>query len=378
MSFGRYYRNTTLYRQYAKVKLYCSSMHIGASEISSESPTYFIADIAANHDGSLSRAIDLINLCAEAGANAAKFQNFFAESIVSELGFSKLKHLNSHQSSWKSSVYDIYDRASISLEWTIHLKDACDNAGIDYLTAPYDLSILDFLDSYVCAWKVGSGDITWLEMIKNLASRGKPLLLATGASSFDEVQVAYDCAKQLTPEIVLMQCNTNYTGSLSNLRHVNLSVLNTYAKYFPEAVLGLSDHTPGHASVLGAITLGARVVEKHFTDDTSRTGPDHPFSMDPKSWSEMVVRSRELEASLGDGVKRVETNEIETHILQRRALRATRDIPPQTLLDTSLVSALRPCPPEGLPPSRLLEVIGKTTVDAIAKGDLILHDNLLN
>ena len=184
-------------------------MHIGASEISSESPTYFIADIAANHDGSLSRAIDLINLCAEAGANAAKFQNFFAESIVSELGFSKLKHLNSHQSSWKSSVYDIYDRASISLEWTIHLKDACDNAGIDYLTAPYDLSILDFLDSYVCAWKVGSGDITWLEMIKNLASRGKPLLLATGASSFDEVQVAYDCAKQLTPEIVLMQCNTN-------------------------------------------------------------------------------------------------------------------------------------------------------------------------
>lgn len=353
-------------------------MHIGVSEISCDSPTYFIADIAANHDGSLSRAIDLINLCAESGANAAKFQNFFAESIVSELGFSKLKHLNSHQSSWQSSVFDIYDQASISLEWTIHLKDACDNAGIDYLTAPYDMSILDFLDSYVCAWKVGSGDITWLDMIKNLAARGKPLLLATGASHFDEVQAAYECAKQLTSEIVLMQCNTNYTGSLSNLRHVNLSVLKTYAKYFPEAILGLSDHTPGHSSVLGAITLGARVVEKHFTDDTSRSGPDHPFSMNPKSWSEMVVRSRELEASLGDGVKRVESNENETHILQRRALRATCDIPAKTLLDTSLVSALRPCPPEGLPPSQLSKVIRKTTLNAIAKGDLILPENLLN
>ena len=166
-------------------------MRIGTRQVSADSPSYFIADIAANHDGSLSRAIELINLCAEAGANAAKFQNFFADTIVSELGFSKLNNLASHQSSWKSSVYDTYDRASISLEWSVHLKDACTNAGIDYLTAPYDLSIIDFLDSYVCAWKVGSGDITWLDLIQNLASRGKPLLLATGASSFEDVQAAY-------------------------------------------------------------------------------------------------------------------------------------------------------------------------------------------
>ncbi|WP_071991468.1 N-acetylneuraminate synthase family protein [Synechococcus sp. CC9616] len=351
-------------------------MHIGTSEISYNAPSYFIADIAANHDGSLSRAIDLINLCAEAGANAAKFQNFFADSIVSKLGFSKLKDLDSHQSSWESSVYETYDRASISLDWSSHLKKACDSAGIDYLTAPYDLSILDFLDSYVCAWKVGSGDITWLEMIENLAIRGKPLLLATGASSFDEVKIAFDCAKRLTSEIVLMQCNTNYTGSLSNLRHVNLSVLKTYARYFPEAILGLSDHTPGHSSVLGAITLGARVIEKHFTDDTSRPGPDHPFSMDSTSWTEMVVRSRELEAALGDGVKRVEANEIETNILQRRSLRAACDIPAKTVLDSSLVSALRPCPPDGLPPSHLQRIVGKTTIDAIAKGDLVLLGNL--
>lgn len=351
-------------------------MHIGARLVCLESPSYFIADIAANHDGSLSRAIDLINLCAESGADAAKFQNFFADSIVSDIGFSKLKYLNSHQSSWNSSVYDTYDKASISLEWSSHLKEACDNAGIDYLTAPYDLTILDFLDSFVCAWKVGSGDITWLEMIQNLASRGKPLLLATGASSFEEVQSAYDCAYKYNSEIVLMQCNTNYTGSLSNLRHVNLSVLKTYSEHFPEAVLGLSDHTPGHSSVLGAITLGARVIEKHFTDDSSRSGPDHQFSMDPKSWREMVVRSRELEAALGDGFKRVEKNEVETHILQRRALRAACDIPSKTLLDSSFISALRPCPPEALPPSNEQNIVGMKTINAIAKGDLILFDNL--
>ena len=352
-------------------------MRIGTRQVSLNDPSYFIADIAANHDGSLSRAIELIKLCSEAGANAAKFQNFFAETIVSELGFSKLNHLNSHQSSWKSSVYDTYDRASISLEWSVHLKEACDNAGIDYLTAPYDLSIIDYLDSFVCAWKVGSGDITWLEMIHSLASRCKPLLLATGASTFDEVQLAYSCAKKLTSDIVLMQCNTNYTGSLSNLKHVNLSVLKTYSDYFPDALLGLSDHTPGHSSVLGAITLGARVIEKHFTDDTSRTGPDHPFSMDPKSWSEMVVRSRELEAALGDGVKRVESNETETHILQRRALRAACDIPAKTLLNNSMVTALRPCPTDALPPSQLPTIVGKTTADAIQKGDLILLENLV-
>lgn len=352
-------------------------MRIGSRQVSLNDPSYFIADIAANHDGSLSRAIELIDLCAEAGANAAKFQNFFAETIVSELGFSKLNHLSSHQSSWKSSVYDTYDRASISLEWSCHLKEACDNAGIDYLTAPYDLSIIDYLDSYVCAWKVGSGDITWLEMIQRLASRGKPLLLATGASTFDEVQSAYSCAKKLTSDIVLMQCNTNYTGSLSNLKHVNLSVLKTYCEYFPDALLGLSDHTPGHSSVLGAISLGARVIEKHFTDDPSRSGPDHPFSMDPKSWSEMVVRSRELEAALGDGVKRVESNESETHILQRRALRAACDIPANTPLDGSFVTALRPCPPDALPPSQLSSILGKTTTDLIIKGDLILPNNLI-
>ena len=123
-----------------------------------------------------------------------------------------------------------------------------------------------------------------------------------------------------------MQCNTNYTASHDNFKYINLNVLKTYKKKFSNVVLGLSDHTPGHASVLGAIALGAKVVEKHFTNKNSLGGPDHKFSMNPISWKDMVSRSRELEDSLGTASKRVEKNENETVKLQRRAIYINCDL----------------------------------------------------
>ena len=351
-------------------------MKIGSSLIGIDEPTYFVADIAANHDGNINRAIELIHRCAEAGANAAKFQNFKASTIVSDYGFKSLQKVSSHQSGWKDSVYQVYDQASISLEWTQQLKEACENDNIDYFTAPYDLDIIDYLDDFVSAWKVGSGDINWLDLIENLAQRGKPLLIATGASSLEDVRAAIKISSQHSSQIVLMQCNTNYTGSLENLKHVNLSVLSTYSELFPGMILGLSDHTPGHSTVLGAIALGARVIEKHFTDDTSRNGPDHKFSMNPDSWREMVVRSRELESALGDGVKKVEDNESETFVIQRRALRAAKDLPAGTILNKSNVVALRPCPAEGLGPNRANILIGRLLSRPLVKGEIIGIEDL--
>jgi len=346
-------------------------INIGNSSIGLDHPTYFIADIAANHDNKLERALELIEQCAEAGANAAKFQNFKASTIVSNHGFNALSNLKSHQSTWKESVYEIYDQASLSLEWTSHLKEKCDACGIDYFTAPYDLSFVDELDPFVCAWKVGSGDITWIHLIEKLSMSVKPLLIATGASSMADVRIAMDIAGKNTKNIVLMQCNTNYTGSLENFKHINLNVLKKYQEEFPNVVLGLSDHTPGHSTVLGAITLGARVIEKHFTDDKMREGPDHKFSMDPSSWSEMITKSRELENALGDGIKKVEENELETFILQRRAMRAISNLPSGTLLTTENIIPLRPCPNEGVDPSRCFELIGRVLNRDIDKGELI-------
>lgn len=351
-------------------------IRIGIHTVGLDHPAYFIADIAANHDGDLERAKDLIHLCAEAGANAAKFQNFRAQTIVSDFGFKALGSGQSHQATWQKSVVEVYEDASISTDWTLPLKETCDAAGIDYFTAPYDLDLIAELSPYVCAWKVGSGDITWHANIGALAADGKPLLIATGASDMDEVHLAMEVAGANGNDIVLMQCNTNYTASLENLRFVALNVLKIYARTFPDTVLGLSDHTSGHATVLGAVALGARVIEKHFTDNIDGEGPDHKFSMDPVTWRDMVDRTRELESALGPEEKTVMENERETVVIQRRAVRSGHAIAAGEIISESDLTVLRPCPTDALPPYRIGEVIGRTAIRNIEAGDCVRPDDV--
>lgn len=331
---------------------------IGGRWIGAREPTYFVADISANHDGQLSRAWELIHLAAASGADAAKFQNFRAPKIVSSKGFTSLGGQVSHQGKWKKSVFQIYQDASLPWEWTETLKKECEAAGIDYFSAPYDLEAVDRLDPYVEMFKIGSGDITWSEMLEKVAGKGKPVLLATGASDISEVQRAVHIIRSVNPHLVLMQCNTNYTGSLENFRHIHLNVLKTYQLMFPDAILGLSDHTPGHATVLGAVALGARVIEKHFTDDNTREGPDHLFSMTPASWLEMVGRARELELALGEAEKQVAANEGDTVVIQRRCLRAAVDLSAGVILTRTMLEVLRPAPVNAIFPYDLNRVLG--------------------
>jgi len=204
-----------------------------------------------------------------------------------------------------------------------------------------------------------------------MSKNGKPILLATGASNFDEVRNAMDTILAKTKDIVLMQCNTNYTASLDNFKYINLNVLKSYRKAYPEVILGLSDHTPGHATTLGAVALGARVIEKHFTDDTKREGPDHKFSMSIESWREMVDRTRELEASLGSVVKKIEDNEKETVVLQRRSVRAKHNMQLGDIISKENIEILRPCPKDGLPPYEIPHIVGKILVNNITAGECI-------
>jgi len=348
-----------------------SHIHIDQRRISLDDPTYFIADIAANHDGDLQRAIDLIWLAAEAGANAAKFQHFAAETIVSDYGFRQLGHQQSHQSAWKKSVFDVYRDASLDTAWNQTLVETCRAAGIDFFTSPYSFELVDMVDPLVSAYKVGSGDITWLDIVSHMARKRKPILLASGASTLADVKRAADAVLEHNPQIVLMQCNTNYTASLENFKFVNLNVLRAYKELYPGMLLGLSDHTPGHATVLGAVALGARVVEKHLTDDNSRTGPDHKFSMNGTTWRDMVDRTRELEHALGDGIKRVEDNERETVVLQRRSMRAARNIGCGETIKREDFSALRPCPADALLPNEFEAHIGNVLGRDIEAGDYL-------
>jgi len=334
-------------------------------------PTYFIADISANHDGDLERAKALIHLVAQAGADAAKFQNFRASKIVSDVGFRALGSQQSHQGTWKKSVFEVYQAASLPFEWTPVLLDTCRQAGLHYFSSPYDFEAVDMLDPVVPAHKIGSGDITWLEICRYIARKGKPVILATGASDLADVQLAVNTILEINPELILLQCNTNYSASLENFRHIHLNVLRTYAALFPQVVLGLSDHTPGHATVLGAVALGARVVEKHFTDDNSREGPDHPFSMTPTSWREMVDRTRELELAMGSTEKVVAGNEVETVVLQRRCLRAARAIAAGERLDRQAIDVLRPAAPGAIPPYEIDAVLGARAQRDIPAGEAL-------
>lgn len=351
-------------------------IEIEGKKIGENFPTYFIADVAANHDGDIERAKDLIYLCAEAGADAAKFQHFTADTIVSDHGFKSLGGQQSHQSQWKKSVYDVYQDASINQDWTPILKETCEKAGITFLTSPYSYELVDKVDEYLNAYKIGSGDITWLGIIDHIASKGKPVILATGASSQSEVDIAVSSLLQKTSDIILMQCNTNYTASLENFKYIQLNVLKEYRRKYPEIVLGLSDHTPGHATVLGAVTLGARAIEKHFTNDTTRDGPDHKFSMDYNTWKDMVDRTRELEHSLGTKLKKVEDNEKETVVLQRRAIRAKKDLLVGDIISESDIEALRPCPEDAIPPYELEKVVGMKLSEEIKSGDCLRWKSL--
>ena len=344
------------------------TIKIGNHKIGKDQPAYFIADIAANHDGSLERAKLLIRLAKEAGADAAKFQNFQATRIVSDYGFAHMNAQVSHQAYWKKSVTEVYADASVPFDWTPILKEACDEAGIDYFSSPYDFEAIDMLDAYVPAFKIGSGDITWIEACEYIARKGKPVLLATGASDIGDVQRAVHAILAINSQLVLMQCNTNYTASMENFDHIHLNVLNTFAAMFPDLVLGLSDHTYGHATVLGAVALGARVVEKHFTDDNNRVGPDHRFAMNPETWAEMVQATRELERAMGSGDKVVADNERETVVIQRRCLRAAREISPGEIISREMIDVLRPASRGAIPPYEIPSLIGLKTLERLAAG----------
>jgi sialic acid synthase SpsE len=359
------------------------------------SDTYFIADIAANHDGDIQKAKELIYSCAEAGADAAKFQNFHARTIVSDHGFKSLKGSKSHQSKWKKSVYDTYKDAELPLEWSEEMKDTCEKAGVHYLTSPYSPEIIDSVSQYVSAWKIGSGDITWHDAIVQMAKTNKPVILATGASTIDDVRMAVKVATNNTSKFALLQCNTNYTAqpdeqrdvALSRMESINLKVLGLYAREFPDIVLGLSDHTIGQTTAVAAVGLfDARIIEKHYTLDNSLPGPDHGFSMNPKTWRKMVDSIRnvekliktnwsyedrlkaispyidieELNAAMGDGVKRIESNESDTVILQRRGICASNELSAGHIITKDDLTPLRPQLKGAFLPYQLDKVIGRT------------------
>lgn len=345
---------------------------IGKRWVGEGEPTYLIAEIGSNFDGKLKRAKMLINLARDCGADCAKFQCFSTDRIISREGFEGIKV--GFQAKWKKPVYQIYKDAEFPRKWHEELFHYAKKKGIDFLSTPYDKKAVDILDKLgITAFKIGSGDITWLEMLKFIAKKKKPIILATGASSLDEVKEAIGAIRsEGNNEIVLLQCVTNYPSSFE---HANIRSMKAMGEKFSLPV-GYSDHTPGLIVPLGAVTLGACIIEKHFTDDKTRKGPDHPFAMDAKDFKAMAEGIRKLEKALGSETKRLYKEEHQTVILQRRCLRAAKDIQKGEKIKSGMIDVLRPCPKTALVPKYKAKILGKAARTAFKKGDAFTRSDI--
>lgn len=331
-----------------------------------------MAEIASNHDGSLAQAKKLVDLAKKAGADAAKFQTFLASKIVSKEGFASLRRKLSFQASWKKSVYTTYEAAEFPRKWHREIADYCREKEIDFFSSPYDREGVDLLDGIgVPAFKIGSGDINFPSHIEYIAGKGKPVIMGTGASTIEEIREAVNIIRSAGNEnIVLLQCITAYPTPLeqANIRAM-LTLKNTF-----QLPVGYSDHSPGIVVPLGAVALGACMIEKHFTLDNTRPGPDHPFALDVPRFTEMVEKIRLMEKALGSRIKEPVSGEKETIIVQRRSIYAREDIPKGTKIAENMLSILRP--DKGIKPEYFPLLLRKKARVNIKKGSPLTWDKI--
>ncbi len=350
---------------------FSDTITVGKRTIGVGQPTYFIAEIGANFDGSLEKAKEYARRAKEIGADCAKIQTFKAKKIVSGKAFSSM-HLKGVHGSWKRPVEDVFTEVEFPHEWHREFFDYCREIGITPSTAAYDYEAVDLVDELgIEFYKIGSGDITWLEMIEYIAKKGKPIMLATGASTLAEVDEAVRVIEKAgNKDLVLMQCITNYP---SQFESANINVLNTYRNAFG-TILGYSDHTPDDVVPLGAVALGAKVIEKHITENRSNKGPDHPHSMTFEEFGKMIERTRNLEKAMGTGRKEVVAEESETVVVQRRGLTAAADLKKGEMLKKVDVVVLRPA--LGIYPKYKAVVVGKRLVKDLQEGDPIRWEDI--
>ncbi len=320
-------------------KTFPKIIKIGQRLVGGGQPTYFIADIGANFDGNLEKAKRLVLAAKESGADVVKIQSFFSSKIVSGPSFSKM-NLKGIHGTWSKPIDEIFKEAEFPREWHKELFDYCNKIGITFSSSPYDFEAVDLLDELgVDFFKIGSGEITWPEMLEYIAKKGKPMMLATGDSTLSEVDEAVRAIEETgNNNLILLQCITNYP---SKIESANINVLKTYQTVY-DIITGYSDHSPGDIVVLGAVALGAKVIEKHFTLNKKDKGPDHPHSMEPQEFRQMVERVRLLEKALGKTRKEVAEEESETVIVQRRSLHTKKDIKKDQTLQEDDIIELRP------------------------------------
>jgi len=323
---------------------------------------FIVAEIGANHEGNFEVAKEMVQAAAEAGVDAVKFQTYRAEKLVAKA---------------EKERYEHFKRFALGDGEFAELADLTQQHGLVFLSTPFDIEAVDFLDRLAPAFKIASGDITYLSLIKHIAQKGKPMFLSTGMANVEEIWQAIDIVKRANSKLieenklVLLHCVSSYP---TNIEEANLRAIPFMKEAFHLPV-GYSDHTLGILACLAAVALGACLIEKHFTLDKNRQGfRDHQLSADVKDITELVAKVRQLEKSLGEYKKEPTEHEMANRTSMRRSLAAKGNIPQGTIITEDMLAALRP--EVGVPAYSLKEVIGKASKRNIARGEIILPEDV--
>lgn len=326
---------------------------------------YIIAEAGDNHNGDFNTALKLVDVAKRAGADCVKFQTFVTEEIISK--YAEMAEYQKKNTGKEESQFEMVKRLELSFDEFRKIKEYCDRVGIQFLSTPFDLKSVDFLNELgVPFFKIPSGEITNYPYLIKIAHTGKPVVMSTGMCEPDEILAAINVLeKNGSGEITLLHCNTEYP---TPLKDVNLYAMRTMKKMFGKKV-GYSDHTKGIEVPVAAVALGACVIEKHFTLDKNMPGPDHKASLEPDELGRMVKNIRNIEIALWDGVKRVSESERKNIAIARKSIVARRNIQEGEILTEENLAVKRPG--TGINPMQWMEVLGTRAVRDFKEDELI-------
>jgi N-acetylneuraminate synthase len=337
--------------------------------VGEDEPTFIIAEAGSNHDGKFEQAKKLIDIAADAGVDAVKFQTFLADKIIAKTG---LKTEYMEKVGMKGTVYDIFKKIELPREWLPELARYADREGLIFLSSTFDKEGVDLLDEIgVPAFKIASGELTNLPLLKYTAEKGKPLIISTGASALDEIKEAITVIRSAGNEdVILLHCVSSYPAAIED---VNIKSMITMRQTF-QLLTGYSDHTLGIVAPLVAVAMGAVMIEKHFTLNRSLPGPDHSYALEPQELEAMVETIRTVEKLLGSPIKQPAEAELENRRLGGRSIFAKRDIPAGTSITEEMLTLLRPA--IGLQPKYLEAIIGRKARTNIKQYEPITWDKI--
>lgn len=340
--------------------------------IGQNNSTFIVAELSGNHLQNYDLAVKTIKAMKESGANAVKLQTYTPDSMTIDVNNKYFKINN--KSLWDGqTLYQLYKKAYTPWDWQPKLKKIAEQIGLIFFSTPFDKTAVDFLERLkVQAYKISSFEICDIPLIEYVASKHKPIIISTGIASLREIKDAVDaCLSMGNKQIALLKCTSAYPAPFEEM---NLKTIPDLEKKF-KTVIGISDHTRGISVSIAAVSLGAKIVEKHFILDRKRGGPDSAFSMEPNEFKLMVKSVREVEQALGK-VNYVLSNKVKRNRIFSRSLFVVKNIKKGDEFTENNIRSIRPG--FGISPKLIYEILGKKAKSDISKGTPVKWDFVQN